>query len=167
MAWYDGWKPLDTRIGIPAIATNHASELIPLGTRIKAEHATYGVGEFIFVKGVASNARAAWVTMNYDDWTTALLAADAIAPVGISMSAFVASEFGWAQIYGKAVGKALSGFADNGNAYATATAGSVDDAIVAGDLVKNAKGASALDTPDTGLAEFEIQYPFMDDGLTA
>jgi hypothetical protein len=43
----------------------------------------------------------------------------------------------------------------------------VDDAIVAGDLVKNAKGASAIGTPSAGLAEFEIQYPFMDDGLTA
>jgi hypothetical protein len=43
----------------------------------------------------------------------------------------------------------------------------VDDAIVAGDRVKGAKGASAVDSPATGAAEFEIDYPLMDDGLAA
>jgi hypothetical protein len=83
------------------------------------------------------------------------------------MSANVAGQYGWYQIYGKAVGKALTGFVDDANVYATATAGSVDDAVVSGDRVKNAKGASALDAPATGMAEFEIHYPCMDDGLAA
>ena len=48
-----------------------------------------------------------------------------------------------------------------------ATAGSIDDAVVAGDRVKLAIGASAVGTPSTGLAEFEIQYPFMDDATAA
>ena len=61
----------------------------------------------------------------------------------------------------------LALFADNANCYATGTAGSADDSVVAGDLVKNAKGASAIDTPSTGLAEIELYRPFMDDGLTA
>lgn len=138
-----------------------------LGTRMKCHDDTYGVGEFIYLKGVASTAVGSWVTFNQDDNTTALLAANAIGPVAIAMSANVASQYGWYQIYGKAVGAVLASFADNGNPYATATAGSVDDAVVAGDLVKNAKGASAIGTPSAGLAEFEIQYPFMDDGLTA
>ena len=138
-----------------------------LGTRFKCYDPTYGPGEMIYLQGVASTAVGSWVTFNMDDGTTALLAANAIGPVAIAMSANVASQYGWYQIYGKAVGKALASFADNGNVYATATAGSIDDAVVAGDLVKNAKGASAVDTPSSGLAEFEIQYPFMDDGLTA
>lgn len=138
-----------------------------LGDRFKCWDPTYGLGEFIYLQGVASTAVGSWVTFNQDDGTTALLAANAIGPVAIAMSACVASRYGWYQIYGKAVGKALTGFVDNANVYATATAGSIDDAIVAGDLVKNAKGASAVDTPSAGLAEFEIQYPFMDDGLTA
>jgi len=33
--------------------------------------------------------------------------------------------------------------------------------------VKCALGASALDAPATGMAEFEIQYPYMDDGSSA
>ena len=138
-----------------------------LGDRFKCSDPTYGPGEFIYLQGVASTAVGSWVTFNADDGTTALLAANAIGPVAIAMSANVASQYGWYQIYGKAVGKALTGFADDGNVYATSTAGSIDDAVVAGDRVKNAKGASAVGTPSTGLAEFEIQYPFMDDALAA
>ncbi len=139
----------------------------PLGTIVRANDPTYYAGEFIYLKGVASTAVGSWVTFNADDGTTDLLAANAIGPVAVAMSANVASQYGWYQIYGKAVGKALSGYLDNGLVYATATAGSIDDAVVAGDRVKNAKGASAVDTPSTGLAEFEIQYPFMDDATAA
>jgi hypothetical protein len=39
--------------------------------------------------------------------------------------------------------------------------------VVAGDRVKNAKGASAVGTPSAGLAEFEIDRPFVDDALAA
>jgi hypothetical protein len=79
------------------------------------------------------------VTYSQDDYSTALLAANAIGPVAFAMSANVASQYGWYQVYGKAVGKVLASFADNANCYATATAGSIDDAVVAGDLVKNVK----------------------------
>jgi hypothetical protein len=84
------------------------------------------------------------------------------------MSANVAGpNYGWYQIGGKAVGKALTGFADNGLVFATSTAGSIDDAVVAGDRVKKAIGASALDGPATGMAEFELDRPFMDDATAA
>jgi hypothetical protein len=150
-----------------AIAETSTTEKMRVGTRIKCHDATYGVGEFIYLKGVASTAVGSWVTFNDDDSSTALLAANAIGPVAVAMSANVASQYGWYQIYGKAVGKALASYADNGLVYATATAGSIDDAVVAGDRVKLAKGASAVDTPSTGLAEFEIQYPYMDDATAA
>jgi hypothetical protein len=139
-----------------------------LGDRFQCSDDTYGPGEFIYLSGVASTVVGSWVTFNQDDNTTALLAANAIGPVAIAMSACdAATKFGWYQIYGKAVGRVLALFADNANVYATGTPGSVDDAVVAGDLVKNAKGASAIGTPSANLAEFEIQYPFMDDGLAA
>lgn len=153
-------------IGQP-IAETSTTQKHRLGDRFHCSDDTYGPGEFIYLKGVASTAVGSWVTFNADDGTTALLAANAIGPVAIAMSACVADNFGWYQIYGKAVGRALSGFLDDANVYATSTAGSVDDAIVAGDRVKNAKGASAVGTPSANLAEFEIQYPFMDDALAA
>lgn len=153
-----------------AIDENSTTQHAPLGTIIQAKDVAttaYGSGEFIYLKGVASTAVGSWVTYNADDNSTALLAADAIGPVAVAMSASVASEYGWYQISGKAVGKALASYADNGLVYATATAGSIDDAVVAGDRVKLAKGASAVGTPSAGLAEFEIQRPFMDDGTAA
>jgi hypothetical protein len=107
------------------------------------------------------------VLYSEDDYTTSLLAANDIGQVAVAMSANVASQYGWYQVRGKAIGKALTGFLDNANVYSTATAGSVDDAVVAGDRVKKCKGASAVGTPSTGLAEFEIDRPFVDDALAA
>ena len=150
-----------------AIADNSTTQAHKLGTKVRCSDPDYGVGEFIYMKGVASTVVGSVVTFNADDWSTALLAANAIGPVATAMSACVAGEYGWYQVTGKGVAKVLASFADNANCYATATAGSIDDAVVAGDLVKNMKGASAIDTPSTGLAEVEMQYPFMDDGLTA
>jgi len=153
-----------------AIDETSTTQLLPLGTRVRAydvASTAYGEGEFIYLKGVASTVLGSVVTFSSDDSSTALLAANAIDPVAVSMSINVASSYGWYQIYGKAVGKVLAAFADNANCYATATAGSIDDAVVAGDRVKCMKGASAIDTPSTGLAELEISYPFMDDGVAA
>lgn len=155
------------QIGTQPIETTDTVQAHPLGTITRATDPVYGAGEFIYLAGVASTAVGSWVTYNSDDGSTTLLAANAIGPVAVAMSANVAGQFGWYHIQGKAVGAVLTGFVDNANVYATATAGSVDDAIVAGDRVKNAKGASAIGTPSAGLAEFEIARPFMDDGLAA
>lgn len=154
-------------LGSQPIATNSTTQQHPLGTIVVATDPTYGSGEFIYLKGLNSTAIGEWVTYNTDDFSTTLLAANAIGPVAVAMSACVTGEYGWYQINGKAVGLAASGYADNGLVYATATAGTVDDAVVAGDRVKNAKGASAVDTPSTGYAEFEIARPFMDDATAA
>lgn len=154
-------------IGQQPISEVSTTKKHPLGTIVQAKDKTYGQGEFIYLAGVASCAYGSWVTYNQDDGSTTLLAANAIGPVGVAMAALVASTYGWFQISGKTIGKALTGFVDNANVYATATAGSVDDAVVAGDRVKNAKGASAVDTPSAGLAEFEIARPWMDDALAA
>lgn len=166
------FAPQSVGLGYPAIGdvvttSSYLGGKVPYGTIITATDPTYGAGEFIYLKGVASTARGSWVTYNADDFSTTLLAANAIGEVAVAMAATVASTEGWYQISGKAVGKALTGYADNGLVYATATAGSVDDAVVAGDRVKRAIGASAVDTPSTGLAEFEINRPFMDDGSAA
>lgn len=154
-------------VGYQPIANTETVAKHPLGTRVMANDPTYGDGEFIYLLGVASTAVGSFVLFNPDDYSTSLLAANDIGPVAIAMSANVASQYGWYQIYGKAVGKVLTGFVDNANVYATATAGSVDDAVVAGDRVKNCKGASAIGTPSSGLAEMEIAYPIMDDALAA
>lgn len=163
----NAWKIISPAIGFPAIDSTETTPLVPLGTRIRARHTTYGEGEFIYLLGAANTTANTWVTYNADDHSTTLLAANAIGAVGISMAANVANQYGWYQIYGKGIGKALTGYVDNALVYATSTAGSIDDAVVAGDRVKNAIGASAVGTPSSGLAEFELYYPLMDDGSAA
>jgi hypothetical protein len=149
--------------GLPPIASFDTLDSRYLGYRVVGFDPDRGYGEFIYLKGVASTAIGSWVTIFPDDWTTALLVANAIGDVGIAMSAnIVATTGGWYQIYGKASGLALTAFADNGRCYATATAGSIDDAVVDGDLVHKALGASAVNET-TLLADFEIHYPYNDD----
>ena len=157
----------ETVAGTQGIADTSTTQKHPLGTLVKAYDPSYGEGEFIYLSGVASTVLGSWVTVHEDDFSTTLLAANDIGRTATSMSINVASQYGWYQISGKAVGLALAGYADNALVYATATAGSIDDAVVAGDRVKQAIGASAVDTPSTGLAEFEIDRPFMDDATAA
>ena len=154
-------------VGTQDIATTDTTARHPLGTTVDAVDPTYAEGRFVYAKGVASTAVGSVVLINQDDYSTSLLAANDIGKVGFAMSANVASQYGWYQVSGRAVGKVLASFADNANCYSTATAGSLDDAVVAGDRVKNCKGASAIGTPSAGLAELEIDNPFVDDGLAA
>ena len=147
-----------------AIADTSTSVEVPKGTIVRALDPTYLAGEFIYLTGVASTVVGSIVVYSPDDFTTALASANAVGPVAVAMSINVASQYGWYQIGGKAVGKVLSGFADDGDCYLTATAGSIDDANVAGDFVSNMLGASAIGTPSAGLAELEIWRPFVRDG---
>lgn len=147
-----------------AIADTLTTKKMQLGTRMKAHDATYGPGEFIYLTGVASTAIGSVVLFNPDDYSTSLATANDKGSLAVAMSANVASQYGWYQIYGKGVAKVLASFADNGDCYLTATAGSVDDADVAGDFIRGMKGASAIDTPSTGLAEVELAYPQVADG---
>jgi hypothetical protein len=151
-----GWQP---------ITSTDTTARHPLGTIVQAVDPTYGAGEFIYLDGVASCAEKSWVSYNADAGDCTLLAANAIGPVAVAMAATTASYYGWFQISGKALGKCLTSFADNGRVYATATAGSIDDASVAGDVVFLAKGASTT-TADSGYAEFEIHRPFIQDRVS-
>jgi len=156
------YHTIEGRVIPQAIDETSTTQKLELGTEVQAYDPTYGVGTFIYLKGLADTAIGSWVTYNADDWTTTLAVANGVGPVGIAMSANVANKFGWYQIAGKALGLALANFADNGDVYLTATAGSVDDADVAGDYVNRAKGASTI--TDAGLAEFEIARPSVSDG---
>jgi hypothetical protein len=170
MTYTTNFQHTSPEVGLQPISETSTTQSHPLGKIVQAVDKGSngnGQGEFVYLKGVANTAAGSWVTYNADDGSTTLLAANAISPVAVAMSANVASQYGWYQISGKAVGKALAGYADNALVYATATAGSVDDAAVAGDRVKNALGASALDVPAAGFAEFELARPFMDDGSAA
>lgn len=157
MAWIISRGP----VGVQPITETSTTQRHPLGMRVLAIDPTYGQGEFIYLTGLAATGVGDWVTYLPDDWTTVKLIADARGPVAVAMSANVASQYGWYQIFGKvSAGNCLTAFADNGRVFCTASAGYIDDASVTGDLVTNAIGAS---TSTARTAEFEIFYPYVDD----
>jgi hypothetical protein len=169
MAYTTNWLPVTPIIGTQPITEVSTTQLHPLGTILRAVDRganANGEGEFMYVKGVASGATGSLVGIDADDYATVLAVANGIYPiVGAMVSALVASTYGWVQISGKAVVKVLASFADNSNVYLTSTAGSVDDAAVAGDLVHNARGASAIDGPATGMAEIQLARSFTTDDV--
>ena len=153
------------------IAVNSTTKNAPLGAVVQAKDVAstdYGVGDFIYLQGVASTAVGSVVLIDQDDFTTTLATADDTGYIAFAMAATVANEYGWYQIAGKCVAKALASCADNASLYLTATAGSLDDAVVAGDRVKGyCKSASAVDTPSSGLIEVDTRNPFVDNGEAA
>ena len=155
----------DGYINPQPIADISTTQKVPLGKIVRAYDSSYGEGEFIYLQGVANTAVGTWVTYNADDWSTTLLASNAIGPVAIAMAACVASRYGWYQISGKAVGLTSASVADNGNLYCTAASnnGKVDDTDVAGDYIRRAKAASAV--TGAGSIDVEISRPEVADGL--
>lgn len=119
--------------------------------------------EYMYVQGVASGALYDWVTID-EDFVTTRAVANAQGQLGILQSAIDATtDFGWAAISGSHYGNTLTAFVDDGKVYLTATAGSVDDSDVAGDFVVGAIGRSAVSAVVSGVAEFQIYRPFVQD----
>tara|TARA_R110000765_G_scaffold165434_5_gene270415 strand:+ start:872 stop:1375 length:504 start_codon:yes stop_codon:yes gene_type:complete len=149
-----------------AINATSTTQKLPLGTIVRAldkADTAYGVGEFIYLSGLASTAVGEVVVYNADDFSTKLAVENDIGPVATSMSINLASQYGWYQISGKGVALVSASFADDANCYLTATAGTMDDNDVSGDQIRRMKGASAIGTPSTGLAEVEMSRPEVND----
>jgi hypothetical protein len=156
------WAVMNPIIGTQPIADRDTTANHPLGTEVMARDigsTGYGVGKFVYIKGVASGAAKDWVGIPSDNFTAVRAVANGNYPLGVLMAALTASYYGWAQVEGKALGNCLTQFADNGYVYLTATAGSIDDASVAGDWVSGAVGASGAVVGDLH-AEFELSRPF-------
>lgn len=155
------WAPV-SEIGLnQAIDSNSTTQNYTIGKRIRCRDVgstAYGEADFVYLKGVASTAKGDLVVFE-GNGTTIRAAARAEGPCAVAMSACVASEYGWYQLTGLAV--ITSGtVSDNAQLYLTATAGSVDDAHVAGDGILGARSDSAS---DTGLVKATINHPHVGD----
>jgi hypothetical protein len=121
---------------------------LPLGTIVQAVDGIQGVGEFIYLSGVASTVVGSLVTYDHLFATTLDPAtANAAGAKAFAMSACVASNFGWYQIGGTALA-ANNATAAAGNAFAKAT-GQIGSAAVAGTQILGAKIAVANSTTFT------------------
>lgn len=126
------------------------------GMIITATDPTFGEGEFILLKGVASNTVGSMVSYTSTTWVTTLLAntANASAPVACSMAAnTTTTSWSWYQIAGLAVVKKTAVKADpvvNGRrVYISATAGRIMQTSAAGAAILGMARANATTVTST------------------
>jgi hypothetical protein len=113
---------------------------------------------YIYLLGVASTVAGDAVIYN-GAFATARAVANLKGFVAFAMAAIVASKYGWYQISGLTNGLTLTAVVTAAPLYLTATAGQLDDAVVATDLVY---GAFAYGTGGVGAAcTFIIDNPFV------
>ena len=155
-----GWFFLDGWTGQQQITATSTTQNHTIGTTVQAKHATYGVATFIYLKGVASTA--AYNVVVYDEYanTTTRAVAGSRGPAAVAMSANVANQYGWYMIEGSAI-VTCGTVSANAPLYATATAGTVDDAVVSGDMILGMVSKTANGTPAAGQLIAQISRPCM------
>lgn len=155
----------------PAVVGNtdavHTAALNPLGMRAYDANG----GEYLYLKGVASNVQGGWVAINVGaDGVVVALDNNASngsdkSFVAISMAAVVADRWGWFCVvspYGGVAGLSAAAATDAKAVVTTATAFTVDDAEGGAEiLVNSAFYVSAVDTPVSGQAMFSIMNPYV------
>lgn len=150
------------RLGIPALTEMSTTALVPLGTIITARDTVVDdEGEYMYVKfnGVAtvgmpvliSSTRESIVCDSDND-------ANCGEMVGVALATSAADDFGWVKISGKTKIKAGTVVA-GASVFLTATAGTVDDAAVAGCQVLGAQFETADGTPAAGFAYAMLNRP--------
>lgn len=126
--------------------------------------------EYIFLEGVASTVAYSWVTYSsYNEFKTALLAANALGPVAIAQAAIVAGKYGWYMIWGSGWGcstvDASEALADNATIIGrTGADGYVGTNPEAGDVIYGAiTRSSVAGGGDDTRTLFQIYYPYVND----
>ena len=141
-----------------AIDTTSSTQVYKTGFRVVCRDmgsTDRGFGEFVYAKGVASVvAGDACIVSPGGDAAIRTVAASH-GPLGIAMAAIVASNWGWFQIFGRAICSVAASFADDLEVFTTATAGTLDDEV-ATNFVHGARSAGAI---DTGQALIDLWYP--------
>ena len=114
----------DPIAGTQAIADASTTQNHALGKIVRAEDPTYGEGEFIYLKGVASTIVGSIVEYN-TSFQSGLdsTALDSPQPLAVSMSICTASYYGWYQISGIAQVAKLSTTSFAADAFFAASAG--------------------------------------------
>ncbi len=159
------WQSQDT-IGADLYAADSDQEFT-LGTIVTAEDTDedtlLGSADFMYVQADEAIDATEVVYIDQADMNANLAAADDIGPIGVAIADLADTEYGWVQISGKAECKVATGFAADAAVYLTSTAGTVDDAVVSGDLIYGSRSLSDIGTPDTGTAYVGLNRSFVQD----
>lgn len=155
-------------VGAQPIATKSTTQNHAFGQIVLAKDPTYGVGEFIYLKGVASTVVGSWVGYTPDLFTTTLAVANGNYPLAVSMTTNTTTgSYAWYQISGAARALGLTSITSTSGFLAlTSTAGSLDDASVIGDHVFNAHKSDTVHVVGTFLDTYNIARPFSTNVVT-
>lgn len=156
------WSILDPIMGAQRIDQKSSTQNHPLGRIVSAVDPTYGAGEFIYLKGVASTAVGSWVGYSPALGTSVLAVANGNYPLAVSMTTnTTTTSYAWYQITGVARALGLTSIThSSGFLWLTSTAGSLDDASVIGDAVINARKTTTVHVVGTFLDTYNIARPF-------
>ena len=162
------FQHIEPMIGAQAIADTSTTQKYDLGMIVKARDSTLGVGEFIYLKGVASTVIGDWVGYSPALGTSVRAVANGTYPLAVAMSTCnTTTKFGWYQISGNCSANGLTSITHSSGFLAlTGTAGSVDDASVIGDHVFNARKTTAVHVVGTFLDTYSIARPFSTNVVT-
>lgn len=144
--------------GFRPIAETTDFQWHPLGTKAMAVDNTYGVGEFLYLAGVASTAPGDVVAFNLKTGATVRAVhggATSTGPLAVAMSDNVAGQYGWYAVFG-AVPVSAATVAADAPLYLTSTAGQLDDAAVSGDKISGIISRAAT---SASFATCQLAYP--------
>jgi hypothetical protein len=166
---------IDDGVLSPASVSNGSTTVIPtppyvLGQIVRGFDPTYGEGEFILLKGVASTAVGSIVTYNGTTYETALtpVTANQARPVAISMAANTsATKFSWYQIAGTAVAAKTVGVRINPTVAIGVTSAGKVAASSSGKEILGARSANAATVASaTTTVAIVINRPHMQGRIT-
>ncbi len=162
------WISVNGQLGYPKPGTVDSSAAVPLGTVASFRDigtTALGLGEFIYLKGVASTVLGSVVSYQVSDGTaqtgTTTLWAGTVnmpVPLALATAATVASTYGWYQIGGSAI-CAISGTIADGDDLFYQAAGVLSATLVAGKQALGIQAASANAVPSSGKAIATLDRP--------
>ena len=159
-----------SRLGIANLDTVDTTARVSVGTTIEGyDDVTGQESEYQYVRFAATTTVGQAVTLN--NTTKAVLAsstthANSGIAIGFAVGAsYAADQYGWVQTGGKAKVKAAT-VAAAGKVQLTTTAGTVDDAAVAGAQLAGAVFETADGTPAAGFAYANINRPRVQTQIT-
>jgi hypothetical protein len=158
------------RLGIGLLSNADTVAICPLGTiQIGKDEVTGVENEYMYVQyGVITTVgQISCIDLtNKTSLASSTNQANDGIPLGFAVGAtYAADEYGWLQISGKVKAKAGT-VAAGGKVMLTATAGTVDDAAVAGSQVLGAEFDTADGTPAAGFAYITCNRPFAQGQIT-
>lgn len=164
------WVPVEQEMGLQPIESTQSTQAHALGKIVKAYHSTYGQGEFIYLLGIGSTVAGSMVIYDGTTYATTLSpnTANQGRPVAVSMSANVASQYGWYAIGGTVpVLKTAVKVSPKVKVYQSGTTSRVFPTATSGKQVLNAISANAATVASaTSTVDVLLNRPFMQGQVT-